>query len=353
MNDRLGPHDPDWPDDEAARRLREVLANEARSITPSGDGLTRIREQLRARQPAHRRHWLRPLSVAAAAMATAAVAVVVVVNVRPSASHRPAGPVGPAQTATNAVTPSQTADTPASSAAATYPVWVFYVGKLADPQQLLYREQVTRPKPAGNAFIRDAVTAMLTTSAVDPDYTSYWPAGTTVVGATISGDTTAVIDLSPEAANGPAGRGAISAQQLLYTIQAAAPKINALQLRIDGQPVASLWGSSITEPITAGPTSDVWAHVWITSPAENATVASSFTFSGEATVFEGTVNWEITQHGYVLKHGSAQASIGGPERGTWSQTVTLAPGTYSIRAFETSAKDGSKTYLDDKVVTVS
>ena len=351
MNDRPGPHDPDRPDDEAARRLREVLANEARAITPSGDGLVRIREQLAARR--HARHsWLRPLSVAAAAMATAAVAVVVVVNVRPHAAHN-TGQVGAASPTTTPQQPTPAASTPGTSASPTYPVWVFYVGKLADPQQLLYREQVTRQKPAGNAFIRDAVTAMLATPPADPDYTSYWPAGTTVVGASISGDTTAVIDLSPEAASGPHGRGTISAQQLLYTIQAAAPKITALELRIDGQPVSSLWGSQLAEPITAQPTSDIWAHVWLTAPAEHATVASSFTFGGEATVFEGTVSWQIEQHGYVLRKGSAQASVGGPQRGTWSQTVTLAPGTYTIKAFETSAKDGSQTYVDDKEITVS
>ena len=62
--------------------------------------------------------------------------------------------------------------------------------------------------------------------AQDPDYTSYWPAGTTVNAVNITGGTTAVVDLSAQAANGPAGKGAISAQQLLYTIIASAPKID-------------------------------------------------------------------------------------------------------------------------------
>jgi len=68
----------EWPDDDAARRLRDVLGNEARSIQPSGDGLARIREKIRDRRR-ERRAWLRPLAVAGAAAATAAIVVAVVV----------------------------------------------------------------------------------------------------------------------------------------------------------------------------------------------------------------------------------------------------------------------------------
>src|SRR6185437_15180223 len=163
---------------------------------------------------------------------------------------------------------------------------------------------------------------------------------------------------------------AISAQQLLYTVIAAAPKIDALQLQIGGVPVTSLWGTPLgaatsssppasataTAPgtITALPTWQVWGHVWITAPLESATVASSFQIGGEASVFEGAVHWQILRNGGLLKEGTAQATVGAPDRGTWSVTVEgVTPGPYQIRAYEVSAKDGSITFEDDKLITVS
>jgi hypothetical protein len=182
--------------------------------------------------------------------------------------------------------------------------------------------------------------------------------------------TTAVVNLSSEASNGPANEAAISAQQLLYTIIAAAPKIDSLQLQIAGVPVTSLWGTPVgatasssapasptaTAPgtLTALPAWQVWGHVWITAPLENAPVASSVNITGEASVFEGTVTWQLRSNGGVLKTGSVNADKGAPDRGLWSFTLDgLAPGQYAIRAYETSAKDGSVTYLDDKTFTVS
>jgi len=135
-------------------------------------------------------------------------------------------------------------------------------------------------------------------------------------------------------------------------------------------PVTSLWGTPLggaasssppaspttTAPgtITALPAWQVWGHVWITAPAENATVASSVEIAGEASVFEGTVTWQLRSNGGVLKTGIVNADLGAPNRGLWSFTLDgLAPGQYAIRAYETSAKDGSVTFLDDKMFTVS
>ena len=184
--------------------------------------------------------------------------------------------------------------------------------------------------------------------------------------------TTAVVNLSSEASNGPAKEAAISAQQLLYTIIAAAPKIDSLQLQIAGVPVTSLWGTPLgaaasSSPPASAPASSpapttitplpawqVWGHVWITAPLESATVASSLVISGEASVFEGSVHWQILRNGGLLKQGSTQATVGAPDRGTWSFTVDgLTPGPYQVRAYEVSAKDGSVTFEDDKMFTVN
>ena len=380
MSDRTGPFEPDGAsaDDDAARHLREVLAREARAITPSADGLAMIREKIRAQRP-RRRNWVRAFQIGGAGLATAAVAIIGVAI----AQNKSGTPNHPAATAAAASSPTTAASAPvvppatptvssppASSAPSSYPVWVYYVDKRKDPQQLLFRERAIWPSSPQHTFVKDAVDAMLATPAQDPDYTSYWPAGTTLLSANIVNGTTAVVNLSSEASHGPANEAAISAQQLLYTIIAAAPKIDALQLQIAGVPVTSLWGTplgetassgapasaSATAPgtVTALPAWQVWGHVWITQPTENATVASSVVIAGEASVFEGTVTWQLRSNGGVLKTGSVNADVGAPDRGLWSFTLDgLAPGQYAIRAYETSAKDGSVTFLDDKTFTVS
>lgn len=353
MSDRTGRPDPDRPDDETARRLRDVLANEARAIQPSPDGLARIRTKVRLR----RRGWqnfARPLAVVGAAAATAAIVAIVVVAVPKGNNGNQQNPaaIDSSQTPTATTPSSVVSPSPAHSTGTPHQVTLYYVGAQADPQQLLYREVVTRPSPAGNAFIKDAVATLLSTPPTDPDYITGWPQGTTVLGASIKNGTEAIIDLSPEAANGPQGLGAISAQQLFYTVQGAAPKIDSVELRINGTPVTSLWGSPITDPITAEPPSQVFAHVWITSPTQDATVPAVVKFGGEAIVFEATVNWQILMHGEVLKKGYATADAGAPDQGKWEDSVTLTPGTYELRAFEASAKDGAATYVDTKTFTV-
>jgi hypothetical protein len=379
MSDRPGPFDAAddaSADDQTARRLREILAREARAITPSADGLAMIREKIRAQRPT-RRSWVRAFQIGGAGLATAAIAIIGVVAVqhKSGSTNHPAAATAAASSASpSASAPVVPPATPAASAApassppSSYAVWIYYVDKRKDPQQLLFRESVTWPASPQHTFVKDAVSAMLATPAQDPDYTTYWPAGTTLLSANIVGGTTAVVNLSSAAGNGPANEAAISAQQLLYTIIAAAPKIDSLQLQIAGVPITSLWGTPLgvnasatasapaTAPgtVTALPAWQVWGHVWITAPAENATVASSVAIAGEATVVEGTVHWQILRNGGLMKQGSVNATAGAPERGTWNVTVDgLTPGPYRIRAYEVSAKDGSVTYEDDKAFTVN
>ncbi|MBX6371774.1 MAG: GerMN domain-containing protein [Acidothermus sp.] len=366
---RFRSNDGEWVRD-AERALRDALAGEAATITPSTDGLARIRQRTAARP----RLWPRWFAVAGTAAATAAVVAIAVLASQARSGHEPGTPLGggetPSQTETTPASPSSgsPSSTPSASAA-TYTVTLYYVGVRPDPRQLLFEERVQRPVPAGKAVIRDAVTALLETTPSDPDYTSYWPQGTTLTGATVH-DTTAIIELSmpetspsttpsevPASPAPPAGLGAISVQQLLYTIHAAAPKVTSMELRINGSDVTTLWGDTISEPVALAPAMEVFSHVWITSPTEGQVIAASGSgptpvrITGKAIVFEGTVNWDVLRGDQVVARGAAQ-TVGAPEQGDWSVTVPLEPGSYTIRAYEISAKDGSITYLDDKTITI-
>ena len=89
MSDRPGPFDPHRPDDETARRLRELLAQEARAITPDADALMVIRQRIRAARGG-RRTWMRAFQIGGAGLATAAIAVIAVVAFQhtPRSNHR-------------------------------------------------------------------------------------------------------------------------------------------------------------------------------------------------------------------------------------------------------------------------
>ena len=214
----------------------------------------------------------------------------------------------------------------------------------------LYRE--FHPRPATTAVIRDAVTAMLTVKADDADYTSLWPRGTSVRGARVSG-TTAYVDLSAEARKGSSGGAgeAASLQQLVYTVTAAAPSVHSVQLLIEGQAVETLWGHVDTrKPIARGPAVEVLGPVWLLVPSS---IKRGARFGGEASVFEATVSWEFRQGTRVVKAGHTNAAMGAPGRGPWSDIANVPPGNYVLRAYESSAKDGTPTFIDDKPVTVT
>lgn len=261
----------------------------------------------------------------------------------------------PASAAATPAAPTPTQDGAPTASSRTAARAVYYLSDTTNGPRL-YRE--FHPRPATTSVVRDAIEAMLTQPPLDDDYSSLWPAGTRVLDArvdrTVEG-AIASVDLSREATTGSAGGAAEAAslQQLVYTVTAAAPAVTAVQLLVEGKPPATLWGHvSTRRPIARGPAADVLGPVWILTPA-NGRVARGGTFGGEASVFEATVSWELRLGGRVVKKGFTTASTGAPGRGSWSARADVPPGDYELRAFESSAKDGSETYVDDKPLTVT
>jgi hypothetical protein len=265
----------------------------------------------------------------------------------------------------NAATSSAQPSASPSATAAPVALAVYYlVDTGGGPRLAREFRQVART----DSQIGAAVDAMLRLAPLDPDYSSLWPKTTRVLDVDVDGDL-ATIDLSPEAATANAGSSqtAMSLQQLVHVVTAAAPQVAKVVLHIDGKPATDLWGHvDAGKPTGRGPSYEVLAQVQIDDPADGSTVGRALTFKGAATVPEANVSWRITAGcpkdvtcpGTPEKflEGFVTASQGGPGRGTWSVTVTLpdavfeTSGYIEIRAFYASDNDGSEQNPDTKVV---
>lgn len=260
-----------------------------------------------------------------------------------------ADPSAPASTAPPAASPTRAPSAASAPAAPTVARALYWLGSDDPRGPRLYREFVRRPAAAEP--VHDALTALFDGSPRDPDYRSLWADGTTVRGVTRDG-ATAVVDLSAEArtSGGGSAFAAASVQQLVHVATAADPSVRAVQLRIEGEAVQDLWGAvDVSEPVRRAPAIEVLAPVWL--DVEEGAVLSG-AFGGSAAVFEATVSWQLRQGDRVVQEGFSTATEGGPSRGTWTGRLSAPPGDYELWAYESSAEDGSVTWLDTKRITL-
>jgi hypothetical protein len=344
------PRDPD----EHADRLRDVLRAEGDAVTPGGDGLMRIRERIEGH--GMRNRWLVPVGIASAAALVAGGVVgglalagndsddarVGVITGTPSATPSPKP---------TAVAPPSPNGTPWFGPITTVPVYYLHDTGTAIR---LYREfhlvSATGSKNHPEAALHD----MFQKAALDDDYTTIWPQGTDVLDVRIAGSV-ATVNLSA-AVKGPFNGGTegaqLSIQQVVWTVTAADNTVKSVVFQVGGKPVTTLLGVDVSKPQKRDASYTVLGAVWVLAPKQGETVHSPVKFSGQATVFEANVSIQILRGGKVVKQTHTTATTGGPGRGDWKLTVVLTPGTYVIRGYETSAKDGSMTNVDDKTFTV-
>jgi hypothetical protein len=218
----------------------------------------------------------------------------------------------------------------------------------------LYREFHSVPLVDGDR-IKSALNEMFTGKPRDPDYTSLWSKDARVQRVRINGDLVS-IDLNAAATKANVGSAAaeISLQQLVYTATAANPSVKRVDLTVDGKDIPELWGHVAVGSKTFARASavDVQGLIWLLSPIEGARVGRTVQIKGVGTAFEGTISWEVRNAaGSVVAEGFTQGGANG-EFAEFADTVTLKPGTYEIRAFESSAEDGRPLHVDDKTFTV-
>ncbi len=107
---------------------------------------------------------------------------------------------------------------------------------------------------------------------------------------------------------------------------------------------------TIDRPIVA---SSEYIHLF--SPAVDEQVQGTITLSGIASVFEGTVNYQLaTEEGEMVLEGYAMAAMG--DWGYFKEQLELpddlSNGTYILEVYSESAKDGSKMFVIEIPLTV-
>ena len=342
-----------FPDDDPlATRLHDALDSEAATVTPREDGLTRIRAGIAG---VGRPWWRHPAAAAVAAAVVLGAAVGVGAAVL-------GGDDGGTVVATDPTTSDGSAtSTPAPTTASVQPepqdppmtgtprpagdtVYVYYVHDDGTSPRL-YREQHAE-MTAGNTP-NSGLASLFDSPAQDPDYHSLWPRGTTagygVDGSTATVDLSAWPSLGSEAEN-------TAVQELVYTVTANDPTVKSVRLLVNGHTPPS-GVQDWSRPVRRAPMLDVQGLIWLTAPTEGATVSSPVQITGYGTAFEGTISWEVRQDGAKVAEGHTQGGSNG-EFGDFTDTVDLPPGSYEIRAFESSAKDGSPQHVDTKTFTV-
>jgi hypothetical protein len=363
----MTPNGPGAGRPDVADVLRSALEREASTVEVTPDALGDIRRRIANR----RAKWLpRPLRTPGGVMFTtlgsAAAAAVVLVAVGVGScvpqpvNHPPiaggstsAGPSG--SPSTGSTSPS-TSPTPGPVVHTLIPV--YYVGD----GSALYREfrDVQIPRNYQPAQLKSALSSLLHTAPLDPDYWSPWnyvPVDLNNIQVDAAGVVTVdfggalTVAIKGPGQLSPAGYRA-TVQALIWTVTAV-PGVTGVRILNDGRPVTSLWGQPTGGVLHRASAVDTLAPIWIIDPQQNAVTGRSVTINLAGIVFEARVTVDIyDSHGTSVYHAGVNLSIGAPAQGIATLHVTLPKGTYRIVAAPATFKDGATPPQDDHTFTV-
>ncbi len=353
-------------DERVIEALREALDERAARIEPS-DRLDEILERAHPLAAAGWTRWWMPLAAAAAVVAVAtgvwlglpdrSAPVPAASNSPLPATSPPASPStspSPEPTPTEQPVPTSTGSTaPPEPAGPPAALPVYYVASIGDEARMvrLYREWLTVPGVTRSADdrLRARTAVELAMTAVPPGTDGYlrtWD-GVDLLDVTVT-DARITITLSgPGGTSFPEDTERVSVQQLVWTAQAAVGRgsIPVRFILADGSD--AIFGTQPVDRTYDRPASrdryhEDLAPIWVTSPTRGQVLpAGPVTVTGEASVFEATVSWQLLREGDVVDEGFVTASDGAPGRGTYEIRFDALPrGTYAIRVFELSAEDG-------------
>ena len=332
--------------------LRTLLHDAVSDVEPEL-GLPEIQARTSA---SPRRRWL-PLAAAAVAVAVAAAGAGVWLTQEGTTETPPAthGVPHPSPSGWTSYGPLPRP----SGGAMSYPVTVpVYLIGSAPAGPRLFREfrrvNAEMPETAWTA----AATLAVEGDTTDPDYTSLWPAATTIRSVR-QGEGSGLFEVrfggtAPTAR--PAGMSAaqarISLQQLAYTVQGTAHSTAPLVFFSGNRQVHRVLGVQIQHVLERAPANDVLAPVSITDPAQGATVGNTFTVHGQAAAFEANVLWELLRGDTIVRRGIARASEC-CRLSPYHFTVHAPSGSYTLVVHAVDASgQGRSVPQDTKQITV-
>jgi hypothetical protein len=255
-----------------------------------------------------------------------------------SSSRAPSEPTEDASSASSDPSPTTT------DSADLVTVPVYFVAKTPVGPRL-FREfrQVQSDNP-----LEEAVALMTAGDALDPDYFTLYPGGAFESVSFSDGAGAIVVQVKDDGWNTPADgmnkrEAMLAVQQLVYTVQGVQHQRVPVLVQ-NGNDPARLFGADSTGGFEAAKQIDVLGLVNVTTPEEGMTVPDTFTATGVASSFEGTVPWEIRDgSGTKVAEGftTAEGWIG--KLFPWEAEVDvsgLEPGAYTFVALTDDPSDG-------------
>lgn len=351
--------------------LREALDARAALVEPDD----RLDEILRRSDPAlsgRTPRWWMPLAAAAAVLAVVTgvwIGLAGPTEPVPGGSPTPLPTASPSATTSSAPVLTPTTEAPPPTTAAppsptststpsTSVLAVYVISNEVDSEPSLklgLRREWVRLQAAADpaSRVEAAVREAMTRSHDNGSGSVTMWAGAELDGVVVTADRIVIdFDTVPEGAPGTPAEQGLAIQQLVWTAQAAVGRGNLpVEFR---SPTNLLFEASARGEFQRPGPQELWrdlADIWITSPTrEQVLPTGRVTVTGEASVFEATVSWQLLRDGTVVDEGFTTASIGAPGRGTYEIALgRLAPGEYAIRVYATSAEDGAVTSAEERM----
>ena len=271
----------------------------------------------------------------------------------------PASPDATGTPASTPVTPSPTASP------GTTPVTVYY---LVSGTSRVYlapeRHKVTKTRAIAKRTLEELVHG----TAQDPDHSTPFPATTTINSVRIA-NTVATVDWSADVLTANAGgqTEALGIQSIVYTLTEF-PTITKVRFTVEGKTsgtasngrsIEDFWGHEglAGQPWDRDPQIEMLAPITLWTPLDGSRSDGTLRLTGEASTFEANVGIILRDaSGKVVKQTSTTASIGAPNRGTFSVPITFtppaSPQTWTLEVIEDSAKDGSVVFKETRSIRV-
>jgi germination protein M len=294
---------------------------------------------------------LLPLLVIAAAVVIVAGAALLAAcgGSTGGATSGPTATVAPTAPASGTVEPNGTSSaSPTAAATTTLRLYFLREGKLGVAER-----QVAHTTMPATASLK-ALLAGPKGGEPAAGLTTAIRAGTKLLDFSIASGV-AHVDLSDDfAAEDSEEAAAQRTAEVVYTLTRF-PTVRRVALTVGGRPYAAAGiGTSPSAELSRSDFRDLEPNIFVETPGVGADLSSPFTFSGTASVNEGTVLARLVDSsGRRIVEFVTTASRGAPGRGRFSKVVPFSTSASSgtLTVFDQSMEDGSR--LDEVKIPVS